>query len=545
MRNLITILILSFLSCQTPTTYDVVLKNTLIYDGSGEKPFVGDIGVNADTIAIISTPNSLEGRKTIPLNGLATAPGFINMLSWANVALLEDGRSQSDIRQGVTLEVMGEGSSMGPLTEEMKAQMKTGQGDITFDIPWTTLGNYLTYLEEKGVSPNVASFVGNGTLRQNVIGFENRPATSIELEQMKQLTREAMEQGAVGISSSLLYAPSSYASTEELIELAKVVGEYKGMYISHIRDEGNRLLESLDELIQISKDADVSAEVYHLKASAKPNWYKLDLALAKIDSARSAGLPITADMYTYNASSTGLHVQLPNWVREGGIEAMLMRLQEPENRRRAIATMEFRNAPETILFVGFKNEALRKYMGRYLPDVAQELGKSFEETLVDLIIEDGSRIQVVYFSMSEVNIEKKMAVPWISFCSDAGSYSNEGVFLKQSTHPRAYGSFIRVLGKFARDENIISLAEGIRKLSALPAENLKLEKRGRLLPGNFADIVVFDPAKVTDKATFADPHQYAEGVIHVFVNGTAVLDNGEHTDATPGRFVKGPGYKNN
>lgn len=467
------------------------------------------------------------------------------MLSWANVALLEDGRSQSDIRQGVTLEVMGEGSSMGPLTDEMKAQMKEGQGDITFDIPWITLGDYLTYLEEKGVYPNVASFVGNGTLRQNVIGYENRPATSKELEQMKQLTRDAMEQGAVGISSSLLYAPSSYASTEELIELAKVAGEYKGMYISHIRDEGKRLLESLDELIQISKEADISAEVYHLKASAKPNWYKLDMALAKIDSARNAGLPITADMYTYNASSTGLHVQLPDWVREGGIEAMLHRLQDPENRRRAIATMEFRNAPETILFVGFKNETLRKYMGRYLPEVAQELGKSLEETLVDLIIEDGSRIQVVYFSVSEANIEKKMTVPWISYCSDAGSFAKEGVFLKQSTHPRAYGSFIRVLGKFARDENIISLAEGIRKLSALPAENLKLKKRGRLQLGNFADIVVFDPAKVTDKATFTDPHQYAEGVIHVFVNGTAVLDNGKHTGATPGRFVKGPGYMNN
>jgi N-acyl-D-amino-acid deacylase len=301
-------------------------------------------------------------------------------------------------------------------------------------------------------------------------------------------------------------------------------------------------LESLNELIQISKEANIAAEVYHLKASAKPNWYKLDLALAKIDSARSTGLPITADIYTYNASSTGLHVQLPDWVREGGIDAMLKRLQDSGNRKRAIEELQFRNAPETILFVGFKNEALRKYMGKYLPEVAQELGKSVEETLVDLIIEDGSRIQVVYFSMSEENIQKKMAMPWISFCSDAGSYTNEGVFLKQSTHPRAYGSFVRVLGKFARDEKVISLAEGIRKLSALPAENLKLNKRGSLIPGNFADIVVFDPDQVTDKATFTDPHQYAEGVIHVFVNGTAVLKNGEHTGANPGRFVKGPGY---
>ena len=542
MRYLCLFFLLPLLNCQSPIAYDVVLQNTTIYDGSGEVPYLGDIGINADTIAVIGKPNSLKGKKNIVLDGLATAPGFINMLSWANVALLEDGRSQSDIRQGVTLEVMGEGSSMGPLTEEMKEAMKEGQVDINFDIPWTTLGEYLTHLEQKGVCTNVASFVGNGTLRQHVIGFENRPATSTELEQMKQLTQEAMEQGAVGISSSLLYAPSSYANTEELVELAKIAGKYNGMYISHIRDEGNKLLESLNELIQISKEANIAAEVYHLKASAKPNWYKLDLALAKIDSARNAGLPITADIYTYNASSTGLHVQLPDWVREGGIDAMLERLQNTENRKRAVEELEFRNAPETILFVGFKNERLRKYMGKYLPEVAQELGKSVEETLVDLIIEDGSRIQVVYFSMSEENIQKKMAIPWISFCSDAGSYTNEGVFIKQSTHPRAYGSFIRVLGKFARDEGVITLAEGIRKLSALPAENLKLKKRGSLIPGNFADIVVFDPDQVTDKATFTDPHQYAEGVIHVFVNGTAVLENGEHTDATPGRFVKGPGF---
>jgi N-acyl-D-amino-acid deacylase len=542
MRFLYLFLVLPILSCQTPVTYDIVLQNTTIYDGSGEVPYLGDIGINADTIAAIGIPNSLKGENILALDGLATAPGFINMLSWANVALLEDGRSQSDIRQGVTLEVMGEGSSMGPLTEDMKTAMKEGQVDIKFDIPWTTLGEYLTYLEQNGVSPNIASFVGNGTLRQHVIGFENRPATRSELEQMKQLTQEAMEQGAVGISSSLLYAPSSYANTEELIELAKVAAKNKGMYISHIRDEGNKLLESLNELIQISKEANIAAEVYHLKASAKPNWYKLDLALAKIDSARNAGLPITADIYTYNASSTGLHVQLPEWVREGGIDAMLERLQDSENRKRAIEELEFRNAPETILFVGFKNEGLRKYMGKYLPEVAEELGKSLEETLVDLIIEDGSRIQVVYFSMSEENIQKKMGVPWISFCSDAGSYTNEGVFLKQSTHPRAYGSFIRVLGKFARDEGVITLAEGIRKLSALPAENLKLKKRGSLIPGNFADIVVFDPDQVNDKATFTDPHQYAEGVIYVFVNGTLVLENGEHTGATPGRFLKGPGY---
>ncbi|UJH67333.1 N-acyl-D-amino-acid deacylase family protein [Allomuricauda sp. SCSIO 65647] len=529
-------------SCQPEVQYDIVLKNGIIYDGNGGSPFSADIGINGDTIATIAETGALSGTEVVDVNGLAVAPGFINMLSWANVSLLEDGRSQSDIRQGVTLEVMGEGRSMGPLSADMKQEMLNNQGDIKFDVPWMTLGEYLQYLEDKGVSTNVTSFVGNGTLRRHVIGYENRPATAEELEKMKQLTAQAMEEGAVGISSSLLYAPSMYASTEELIELAKVSGEHNGMYISHIRNEGDQLLESLDELIHIGKEADVRAEVYHLKASAKHNWNKLDVAIEKIDSARNAGLDITADIYTYNASSTGLHVQLPDWAREGGIAAMLERLADPANRKKAIGELEFRNAPETILLVGFRTGKLRKYIGKYLPEVAQELGKSVEETLVDLIVEDGSRIQVVYFSMSEDNIKKKLAQPWVSICSDAGSYTNEGVFVKQSTHPRAYGSFIRVLGKFARDEGVISLEEGIRRMTSLPAENLKLIDRGRLAEGYFADIVVFDPKKVNDKATFTDPHQYAEGVVHVFVNGGHVLKDGEHTGATPGRFVKGPGY---
>ncbi|MFK7812008.1 MAG: amidohydrolase family protein, partial [Maribacter sp.] len=396
---------------------------------------------------------------------------------------------------------------------------------------------------DMGVSTNVTSFVGNGTLRQHVIGYENRPATKEEIAEMKKLTKQAMEEGAVGISSSLLYAPSMYADTDELIELAKVAGESEGMYISHIRNEGERLLESIDELIQISKEANLPAEVYHLKASSKSNWGKLDAAITKIDSARNTGLAITADIYTYNASSTGLHVQLPDWVRDGGIAAMLERLEDPANRMKAIEELEFRNSPETILMVGFKSELLRKYVGKYLTEVSEEWGKSPAETLVDLIIQDGSRIQVVYFSMSEENIKKKMALPWVSYCSDAGSYTNEGVFIKQSTHPRSYGSFIRVLGKFSRDDSVISLEEGIRKLTSLPAKNLKLKKRGKLESGYFADIVVFDPEKVTDKATFTNPHQYAEGVLHVFVNGQQVLKNGEHTGSTPGRFVKGPGYK--
>lgn len=543
MRTLLIALSVFVFSCETATQYDVILRNATIYDGNGEQPYKGDVAINGDSIAAIGSLSEAKGFKEIDVEGKAVAPGFINMLSWANVTLLEDGRSQSDIRQGVTLEVMGEGRSMGPLSESMKSEMREGQSDIKFEITWNTLGEYLQHLEDRGVSTNVASFVGNGTLRRHVIGYENRTATVSELEKMLELTAQAMEEGAVGISSSLLYAPSRYADKMELTELAAVVGEYGGMYISHIRNEGDRLLESIDELIFISKYGNLPAEVYHLKASGEKNWPKMDLAIAKIDSARNAGLDITADIYTYNASSTGLHVQLPDWSREGGVDQMLERLKDPEARQRTIDELEFRNPPNRILFVGFKNPDLRNYMGKYLNEVAEELGKSPAETAVDLMLEDQSRIQVVYFSMSEENISKKLAIPWVSFCSDAGSYTNEGVFLKQSTHPRAYGSFIRVLGKFARDEGVITLQEGIRKLTSLPADNLKLKKRGRLKVGHFADVVVFDPEQVRDQATFQKPHQYAEGMIHVFVNGVQVLSSSEHTGAKPGRFVKGPGYR--
>ncbi len=536
-------LVLVLSGCQEVIVYDSVLADALLYDGHGGTPYRADIAIEADTIAGIGAPNTLKGRETIAVNGKALAPGFINMLSWANVSLLEDGRSQSDIRQGVTLEVLGEGRSMGPLNPQMKAEMKQDQGDITFAVPWTTLGDYLHHLEEKGVSTNVASFVGNGTIRQYVIGYDNRKATPQELEKMKTLVRQAMEEGAVGLSSSLLYAPSMYADTEELIALAKVAGEEGGLYISHIRNEGDALLESLDELIDISHKASVPAEVYHLKASQKKNWPKLDLAIAKIDSARTAGLNITADMYTYNASSTGLHVQLPDWAREGGIAAMLDRLGDVENKKRAIRELEFRNAPETILLVGFKTDSLRKYSGKYLPELAQDWNMTPSETLVNLLLKDQSRVQVVYFSMSEKNIKKKIVQPWMAFCSDAGSYTNEGVFARQSTHPRAYGSFIRVLGKFARDDGAITLQEGIRRLTSFPARNLKLKKRGSIAVGNYADLVVFDPDEVADKATFTDPHQYAVGVEHVFVNGQHVLKDGEHTGAMAGRFIKGPGHK--
>jgi len=542
MRILLIGTIIIIAACTSAPEYDLIISNGKIYDGSGNPPIDADVAVSADTIAAIGDLADATAKQRIDVNGLAVAPGFINMLSWANVSLIEDGRSQGDIRQGVTLEVLGEGSSMGPLTDSMKIERKENQNDIRYEIEWTTLGEYLQYMENKGISTNVASFVGNGTLRRYVIGYDNREATDEEIEQMKDLVRQAMKEGAVGISSSLLYAPSGSANTEELIELAKVAAEYNGMYISHIRDEGDYLLESIDELIEISSEAGISAEIYHLKASGQSNWSKLDLAIEKIEQARNDGLPITADIYTYPASSTGLHVQLPDWVREGGVEATIERLSDTSLRAKILNEIEFSTDPEDILLVGFKNQELRNHIGKRLSEVAEELDKSPGEAMMDLIVEDDSRIQVVYFSMSDENISKKVALPWVSFCSDAGSFTNEGIFLKQSTHPRAYGSFIRVLGKYTRDERVLSLPEAIRKLTALPAENLKIQKRGFLKPGNYADIVVFDPEEVTDVATFEKPHQYAKGVIHVWVNGEQVLENGEHTGNTPGRFVKGPGW---
>ena len=521
--------------------YDLLITNATIYDGTGNPPYTGSIGINMDKIVAIGNITA-TGEKEVDAKGLAVSPGFINMLSWANVALLEDGRSQSDIRQGVTLEVMGEGTSMGPLTQDMKTKMKKDQGDIKYDIPWTTLGEYLNYLETKGVSTNVTSFIGNGTLRRYVMGMDPSSPTPEQLSQMKDLVEQAMEEGAVGISSSLLYTPSMYADTKELTELAKSAAKFDGMYVSHIRDEGDQLLEAIDELITISRESGADAEIYHLKASKEKNWGKMDSVFAMINTARKNGLKISADMYTYPASSTGLHVQLPNWVRQDGIPKAVERLSDPQLKKRIINDIVWEHQPDKILLVGFKNPDLRKYIGKRLNEVAASLNKSPEETMIDLIVEDNSRIQVVYFSMSDENIKKKIVQPWMSFCSDAGSYAAEGVFLKQSTHPRAYGSFIRVLGKFSRDEELFPLEEGVRRLSYLPAQNLKIKNRGLLKSGYYADIVIFDPDQVRDLATFKEPHQYATGVVHVFVNGEQVLSDGEHTGATPGRFVKGPGF---
>ncbi|EAZ80386.1 N-acyl-D-amino-acid deacylase family protein [Algoriphagus machipongonensis] len=541
-------------ACSSPETYDVLIKNGQIVDGSGKPGYVGDVGIRADTIVAIGDLADSKAELEIDATGLVVAPGFINMLSWATESLIEDGRSQSDIRQGVTLEVFGEGWSMGPLNEEMKEDELKAQADIKFPIQWTSLSEYLDFLVEKGISTNVASFIGATTVRIHEIGYEDRTPTSEELEAMKNLVRKAMEEGALGVGSSLIYAPAFYASTEELIELCKVASEYDGMYISHMRSEGGRLLESLDELIRIADEADIRAEVYHLKMSGQANWDKYDAVVAKIDSARAAGLEITTDMYNYVAGATGLDASMPPWVQEGGYDKWAERLQDPAIRKKVLkemttptneweSLMQAVEGPEKIILVGFKNDSLKYLTGKTLAEVSEMRGVSPEETAMDLVVQDGSRVGTIYFLMSEENVKKQIALPYMSFGSDAGSYAIEGVFLKSSYHPRAFGNFSRVLGKYVRDEKVIPLEEAIYKLTTLPATNLKIKKRGALKEGYFADLAIFDPNEIQDHATFEEPMQYATGMVHVFVNGKQVLKDGEHTGSLPGQVVKGPGFK--
>jgi N-acyl-D-aspartate/D-glutamate deacylase len=528
--------------------YDTILRHGTVYDGTGAAPITADVAIKGDTIAAIGDLSKARAKIELDVTGLAVAPGFINMLSWATETLIEDGRSQGDIRQGVTVEIMGEGESMGPWSDSLKAYNKANQGDIKYDIQWTTLREYLNFLERKGIATNVGSFVGATTIRENLIGFDDRPPTPEELDSMRVLVKQAMEDGAFGIGSSLIYAPAFYATTDELVELCKVAAPYGGMYISHMRSEGNRLLEAVDELIQISARAGIPAEIYHLKAAGKDNWPKMDEVIQKVDSARAAGLRITADMYTYPAGATGLDASMPPWVQEGGLQEWIKRLKDPAIRARVAREMKTptnkweslylaAGSPDRILLVAFKEDSLKPLTGKTLAEVAKMRGKSPEETAMDLVIQDGSRIGTVYFLMSEDNIRKEVVLPWVSFGSDAESEAPEGAFLKSNPHPRAYGNFARVLAKYTRDEKLMPLAEAIRKLSGLPAANLGLKHRGNLKPGYFADIAVFDPAKIQDHATFDKPHQYATGMVHVFVNGTQVLKDGEHTGALPGRVV--------
>jgi N-acyl-D-aspartate/D-glutamate deacylase len=551
-RFAITFVVCCSISCAAAPQYDLVIRHGTVYDGSGVAGAVEDLAIQGDRIAALGDLSGAHGRQEIEASGLAVAPGFIDMLNHAETSLIADGRSQSGIRQGVTLSVFGE-SSMGPLTDAMKQQMKARQADIKFDITWTTLGEYLDSLVARGISTNVASFVSASTVRANVIGLDNRAPTAEELDRMRGHVRTAMGEGAMGLTTALIYTPAVFSKTDELVELAKVASAAGGMYISHMRSEGNRLLEAIDETITIARDAHIRAEIYHLKAAGQPNWAKLGNAIAKVEAARKDGLEITADMYTYTAGSTGLDASMPPWVQEGGYDAWAARLRDPKIRDRVRREMttpgdEWENlllaaGGDGTLLVGFKNEALRIYTGKTLGDVAKLRGTSVQDTAMDLVAEDGSRVQVVYFLMSEDNVKRQIQLPWVSFGSDASSMSTEGVFLKTSTHPRAYGNFARLLGKYVRDERVIPLEEAIRKLTSLPADTLKVKDRGRLTVGHFADVVVFDPKTVADRATYEQPHQYAVGMRHVWVNGAQVLKDGEHTGATPGRVVRGPGWR--
>ena len=532
--------------------YDLILQGGTVYDGSGGAPSVADVAIIEDRIVAVGALSGARARRRLDVSGLAVAPGFINVLSWAVESLLEDGRSQSDIRQGVTLEVFGEGWSMGPLNDEMKQEVIRRQSDVRYDVSWTTLGEYLDYLVQCGVTPNVASFVGATTVRIHVLDHDNRAPTAAELGRMQDLVREAMREGALGVGSSLIYAPAFYAERDELTALARAAGEFGGTYISHIRSEGDRLLQAVDELLFVARHAGVAAEIYHLKAAGRSNWPKLEQVIAKVDAARAEGLRITADMYTYEAGATGLDASMPPWVQEGGHEKWVERLSDPAIRERVAREMTtpsdawenlfLKAGPEKMLLVGFKNEALKPLTGKTLAEVAAQRGTTAPETAMDLVIEDDSRVGTVYFLMSEDNVRKKVGIPWVSFCSDAESVAPEGVFLKSNPHPRAYGSFARLLGKYVRDEQVITLPEAVRRLTSLPAENFNIRDRGRLQVGFFADVVVFDAEQVRDHATYDEPHQYATGVQHVFVNGVQVLDNGQHTGATPGRVVRGPGW---
>src|SRR5436309_2302711 len=528
--------------------FDIVIKGGTVYDGTGGEGHVTDVAIRGDRIAGVGDFAKASAKKTIDARGLAVAPGFINMLSWSNESLIQDGRSQSEIRQGVTTEIMGEGESMGPLNDRMKARIVREQTDIKFEIKWNALAEYLQYLERRGVSCNVASFLGATTVREYVIGLEDKQPTAEQLDQMRELVRKEMEAGALGIGTSLTYPPAFYAKTEELIELCKVAAKYQGKYISHMRSEGNQLLESFDELIRISHEAGIPAEVYHIKAAGEKNWPKEDQLLERIEAAQKDGMKIRANMYTYTAAGTGLDACLPPWTEDGGYPALFKRLREPGTRQKIAAevrtpTDEWENVyitaggPDRILLVGFKSEKLKPLTGKTLAAVAEMRGKDPISTIMDLISEDESRIGTIYFEMSEENIKKELAKPWISFGSDEASQAPEGVFLKSNPHPRAYGNFARVLGKYVRDEKLIPMREAIRRLSGLPATNLALDHRGFLKQGMFADVVVFDAATIADRATFDKPHQYAVGMKQVFVNGVQVIKDGEHTGAKPGRAL--------
>jgi len=543
---------LTFSQGKASNDFDVIIRGGTVYDGTGSAPYRADVGIKGDVVTRIGDLSRAKAATVVDATGMAVSPGFINMLSWSVDTLIVDGRSMGELKQGVTTQIFGEGDSMGPLNERTKKQAQDDQGDLKYDIKWATLSEYLQFLEKKGVSQNVASFIGATTIRRYVIGDEDKQPTPAQMQQMRDLVRTEMEHGALGIGTSLIYPPAFYAKTDELIEMCKVAAEYKGKYISHMRSEGNQLIQAVEELLRISREARIPAEIYHLKAAGKDNWSKMDQVLAMVEKARKSGLKITADMYTYPAGSTGLDASLPPWAEDGGYPALFKRIQDPETRKKILAeirtpTDKWENlylaagSPDKVLLVGFKNDKLKPLTGKTLGEVARMRGTDPENTILDLILEDQSRIGTVYFLMSEDNIKKQIKYPWVSFGSDAESQAPEGVFLKSSTHPRAYGNFARLLGKYVRDEKVITLQDAIRRLSGLPATNLGLDRRGFLKKGYFADVVIFDPKTIADKATFEQPQQYAVGVRDVFVNGVQLLKNGDHTGKFSGRALWGPG----
>ncbi len=555
MRKLFPAFIISIcvFACKQQTTYDIIIRNGLIYDGNGAEPYKADIAINADTIAFIGDLKNAHAKNETDAKGMAVAPGFINMMGHSEESLIEDGRSQSDIRQGVTTEIFTE-SSMAPLNAKMKKQLQGGQGDIKYTVGWNTLGEYMHFVENKGISCNIASFVGTGAVRQYIIGEDNKTPSPAQLDSMKLLVGQAMKEGALGVTNALIYPPDFFAKTDELIALSKEAAKYGGTYSSHIRSEGNKLYEAIEELITISKEAGIPAEIFHLKAAGKNNWGKMDSVIKRVERARKEGLDITADMYTYTAGATGMTSAFPPSLQDGGFGKLWQRLHDPAIRKQMTSAMntdasDWENlyygseGAKHVLLLSFKQDTLKKYTGKTLEEVAAIRGKTVEETAMDLIIQDSTRVGVAYFMISEENIKKQIPLPWVSFGSDEASYTNEGVFLKSNAHPRAYGNFARVLGKYSRDEKTLALKDAVKKLANLPAKHLKLLKRGELKTGNYADIVIFDPATIMDHATFDKPHQYATGMMQVFVNGVQVLKDGEHTNAKPGRFVKGPGGK--
>ena len=552
-KLLLVIIITSLFACSVKK-YDTIIRNGMVYDGNGGKPFKADIGIKNDTIAFIGDLSGESAKSEVDAKGKAVSPGFINMLSWSPVSLIEDGRSQGELREGVTLEVFGEGESMGPLNANMKKEMQQEQPIFKFNVNWNTLGEYMQSMEKRGISCNIASYVGATTIREYVIGEDNRDPTPVQLDSMKLLVKQAMEEGALGVGSSLIYPPAFFAKTNELIEMCKSAAPYGGGYISHMRSEGNHLNEAVEELITIAKEAKVHGEIYHLKAAGIGNWPKMDSVIRRVERARKEGIDIAANMYTYTAGATGMTAAFPPSLQDGGFGKLWKRLQDPAIRADMKKIMKTNptdwenlysgaGSADKVLLLGFRRDSLFKYQGKTLGEVARIRNTTPEDAAIDLIIQDSSRVEVAYFLMSEDNVKKQLALPWVSFGSDAASMAPEGNFLKQSTHPRAYGNFTRVIGHYSRDEKVIPLEIAIQKLAKVAAKSLHISKRGELKPGYYADILVFDPATVKDNATYEKPQQYSNGMIHVWVNGVQVLKDGEHTNAKPGRFVKGPGVK--